>query len=206
MFAASASSSLDIGRLLFELAIILCGAKVIGEIAERCGVPAVLGEILAGVVIGPSALGWVNRSDTLFVLAELGAILLLLQVGMEMDLKELRTVGRAALGVAILGVVLPMGFGILGGIVMGEEARTALFVGATLTATSVGITARVFGDLRALSTKEARIVLGAAVADDVLGLIILTVVSRVVEKGSIGIGTIASTTGLAFSFLAISVL
>ncbi len=204
MFAASASSSLDIGRLLFELAIILCGAKIIGEIAERCGVPAVLGEILAGVVIGPSVLGWVSRSDTLFVLAELGAILLLLQVGMEMDLKELRTVGRAALGVAILGVVLPMGFGILGGIAMGEEARTALFVGATLTATSVGITARVFGDLRALSTKEARIVLGAAVADDVLGLIILTVVSRVVEKGSIGIGTIASTTGLAFSFLAIS--
>ena len=71
MFAASASSSLDIGRLLFELAIILCGAKVIGEIAERCGAPGVLGEILAGVVIGPSALGWVSRSDTLFVLAEL---------------------------------------------------------------------------------------------------------------------------------------
>ncbi|MEI8287637.1 MAG: cation:proton antiporter, partial [Actinomycetes bacterium] len=204
MFASSASSSLDIGRLLFELAIILCGAKVVAEIAERCGVPAVLGEILAGVLIGPSALGWVGRSDTLFVLAELGAILLLLQVGMEMDLKELRTVGGAALSVAVIGVILPMFFGALGGIAMGQEMRTAIFIGSTLTATSVGITARVFGDLRALSTKEARIVLGAAVADDVLGLIILTVVSRVVEKGSIGIGTIASTTGLAIAFLAIS--
>ena len=204
MFASGAASSLDMGRLLFELAIILCGAKLVAEIAERCGVPAVLGEILAGVVLGPSALGIISGSDTLFVLAELGAILLLLQVGMEMDLKELRTVGGAALGVAVIGVALPMIFGTFGGLLMGEEMRTAIFVGSTLTATSVGITARVFGDLRALSTKEARIVLGAAVADDVLGLIILTIVTRVVEKGTIGIGTIASTSALAISFLAIS--
>ena len=201
---AASSGSLDLGRILLELAVILCAAKVVAELAERVGVPAVLGEIVAGVILGPSALGLVERSDSLFLLAELGAILLLLQVGMEMDLAELRTVGRAALSVAVVGVALPMIFGTIGGIVLGEETKTAIFIGSTLTATSVGITARVFGDLRALATKEARIVLGAAVADDVLGLIILTVVTRVVEKGSIGIGTIASTTGLALAFLGIA--
>jgi len=204
MFASGAASSLDLGRILLDLCVILCVAKLVAEIAERIGVPAVLGEIVAGIAIGPSALGIVSPSDTLFVLAELGAILLLLQVGMEIDLAELRTVGGAAMGVAVIGVALPLLFGTLGGIALGEESRTAIFIGATLTATSVGITARVFGDLRALSTKEARIVLGAAVADDVLGLIILTVVTRVVEKGTIGVGTIASTSALAISFLLIS--
>ena len=201
---ASGGTGLDIGRILLELGIILCAAKLMAELAERVGIPAVLGEILAGVVLGPSALGLIHRTDSLFLLGELGAILLLLQVGMEMDVAELRTVGRAAISVAIVGVALPMIFGTIGGIVLGEESRTAIFIGSTLTATSVGITARVFGDLRALATKEARIVLGAAVADDVLGLIILTVVTRVVEKGSIGIGTIASTTGLALAFLGIA--
>ena len=204
IFAAGAASGIDLGRVLLELAVILCAAKVVAELAERIGVPAVLGEIVAGVIIGPSALGFVDKSDSLFLLAELGAVLLLMQVGMEMDLAELKTVGRAAMSVAVVGVALPMVFETLGGIVLGEETRTAIFIGSTLTATSVGITARVFGDLRALSTKEARIVLGAAVADDVLGLIILTVVTRVVEKGTIGIGTVVSTTALAVAFLGIA--
>ena len=204
VFAAGGAVGLDVGRILLELALILCAAKLVAELAERIGVPAVLGEILAGILIGPSVLGLVEPSDSLFLLAELGAILLLMQVGMEIDVGELRSVGRSAMTVAIIGVGLPLVFGSVTGLALGENGNTALFMGATLTATSVGITARVFGDLRALSTKEARVVLGAAVADDVLGLIILTIVTRVVEEGTIGIGTIATTSLTAFSFLAIA--
>lgn len=204
VIAAGGGSGLDVGRILLELALILGAAKLVAELAERIGVPAVLGEILAGIVVGPSALGLVSPSDSLFLLAELGAILLLMQVGMEIDVGELRSVGRSALTVAIIGVSLPLILGSVTGLGLGESGNTALFIGATLTATSVGITARVFGDLRALSTKEARVVLGAAVADDVLGLIILTIVTRIVEEGTVGIGTIATTSAVAFSFLAIA--
>jgi len=204
VFAASGAGTLDLGRVLLELALILAAAKLIGELAEKIGTPAVLGEILAGVLIGPSVLGLVEPSDSLFLIAELGAILLLMQVGMETDLNEMRRVGRAALSVGLIGVALPLIFGSVTGLAFGESGNTALFVGATLTATSVGITARVFGDLRVLTTSEARIVLGAAVADDVLGLIILTIVTRMVEEGTIGIGTIATTTLTAFAFLAVA--
>jgi len=204
VLASGGGGSLDVGRILLELALILVAAKLIGEFAEKIGVPAVLGEILAGIIIGPSALGLVNPSDSLFLIAELGAILLLMQVGMETDVNELRRVGRSAMTVALIGVGLPLIFGSVTGLALGESGNTAIFMGATLTATSVGITARVFGDLRALTTREARIVLGAAVADDVLGLIILTIVTRVVEEGTIGIGTIATTSLTAFAFLAVA--
>jgi Kef-type K+ transport system membrane component KefB/predicted amino acid-binding ACT domain protein len=149
-------------------------------------------------------LGLVNTGDMLSFLAELGVILLLIQVGLETDIVELRSVGRASILVAIIGVVLPMALGFGVSSMLGESINTSLFVGAALTATSIGITARVFGDLRALATVEARTVLGAAVVDDVLGLIILTVVTRIVEQGSVGIGTIASTIALAVGFLAIT--
>ena len=204
VLAAGGGSGLDVGRILLELALILGAAKLVAELAERIGVPAVLGEILAGIIIGPSALGLVSPSDSLFLLAELGAILLLMQVGMEIDVAELRSVGRSAITVALIGVSLPLILGSATGLALGESGNTALFIGATLTATSVGITARVFGDLRALSTKEARVVLGAAVADDVLGLIILTIVTRIVEEGTIGVGTIATTSLTAFAFLGIA--
>jgi Kef-type K+ transport system membrane component KefB/glycine cleavage system regulatory protein len=167
-------------------------------------VPAVIGEIVAGIMIGPSVLGLVDTGDMLFFLAEIGVILLLIQVGLETDIIELKSVGRASILVAIIGVVLPMALGFGASSLLGESVNTSLFVGAALTATSIGITARVFGDLRALATVEARTVLGAAVVDDVLGLIILTVVTRIVEQGSVGIGTIASTIGLAIGFLAVT--
>ena len=117
------------------------------------------------------------------VLAEIGVLLLLLSVGMEMDLAELGKVGAASMAVAIVGVVVPFAAGGGAALAFGMDGNAAVFFGAALTATSVGITARVFGDLRALATVEARIVLGAAVADDVLGLIILTVVVKVVTGG-----------------------
>jgi Kef-type K+ transport system membrane component KefB/predicted amino acid-binding ACT domain protein len=200
----SASETLNIGRILLDLTIILIVAKVAAEVSDRIHVPAVIGEIVAGIMIGPSVLGLVDTGDMLFFLAELGVILLLIQVGLETDIIELKSVGRASILVAIIGVVLPMALGFGASSLLGESVNTSLFVGAALTATSIGITARVFGDLRALATVEARTVLGAAVVDDVLGLIILTVVTRIVEQGSVGIGTIASTIGLAIGFLAVT--
>jgi Kef-type K+ transport system membrane component KefB/predicted amino acid-binding ACT domain protein len=200
VFSAGAQG-VDFGQIFTTLAIVLIVAKIASELCERAGVPAVLGEIVAGILIGPSALGLVEPSDALRVLAEVGVIVLLAEVGLEMDLNELRRVGRASFIVAILGVTLPMSSGIVAGSLLGESLNASLFLGAALAATSVGITARVFGDLKALSSTEARIVLGAAVADDVLGLIILTVVTRVVEQGSIDAAGLASTIGLAVGFL-----
>ncbi|MEI6629879.1 MAG: cation:proton antiporter, partial [Actinomycetota bacterium] len=171
MALVSSVDQLDFGRILLDLALVLVVAKLAAELAERIRIPAVLGEIIAGIAVGPSVLGLVNPSDALKVLAELGVIVLLVQVGLEMDLVELRRVGRASLSVAVIGVILPMGAGVLAGHALGETMNASLFLGAAMAATSVGITARVFGDLRALSSTEARIVLGAAVADDVLGLI-----------------------------------
>ena len=201
---ANATQGIDMGRVLLDLTIILIVAKVAAEISDRIHVPAVIGEIVAGILIGPSVLGLVNTGNMLSFLAELGVIMLLIQVGLETDIVELKSVGRASILVAIIGVVLPMALGFGASSLLGESINTSLFVGAALTATSIGITARVFGDLRALATVEARTVLGAAVVDDVLGLIILTVVTRIVEQGTVGIGTIASTIGLAIGFLAVT--
>ena len=195
---------MDVTDVLLDILIVLVAAKIAAEVAERINVPAVVGEIVAGVVIGPSVLGFVGSEQTLQVLGELGVILLLLGVGMEMDLGELGAVGRASMTVAVIGVALPMagGFGVTA--LLGHDANQSLFMGAALAATSVGITARVFSDLRALATVEARTVLGAAVADDVLGLVILTVVVRLVSEGSVSIGDVAVIVLVAVGFLVIT--
>ncbi len=195
---------MDVNRILLDILIVLLAAKVAAELADRVNVPAVVGEIAAGVLIGPSVLGWVHGSEALSTLAELGVILLLLEVGLEMDLGELSSVGRAALSVAIVGVAVPFLTGALAGLAMGMNGKEAVFVGAALTATSVGITARVFGDLRALATVEARTVLGAAVADDILGLVILTVVVRVVTQGSVSAWGVISVVLVAVGFVVLT--
>ena len=201
---AAGTDGIDLGRLLLDLTLILFLAKVAAEVFDRLRIPVVIGEIGVGIVLGPSILGWVDTGDVLFFLAEIGVIVLLAQVGMETDIDELRRVGRSSLSVGLIGVAAPMTLGYFAAVALGESTNTALFVGAALTATSIGITARVFGDLRALSTQEARTVLGAAVADDVLGLIILTVVTRIVQQGSVEAATVASTIGLAVGFLVIA--
>lgn len=204
----AAETGIDLARLLLDLLIVIAAAKAAAELSERLKVPAVLGEILAGVAIGPSGFGLIHlggeRGVSISLLAEIGVLLLLLQVGMEMDLAELSKVGAASMLVAVVGVVVPFAGGTGVGLLFGQSTNTAIFIGAALTATSVGITARVFGDLRALATTEARIVLGAAVADDVLGLVILTVVVKVVTGGSVGVGTVATTLGLAIAFLLVT--
>ena len=204
----AAATSPNLARLLLDLLIVVGVARMAAEIAERLHIPAVLGEIGAGIAIGPSAFNLVSltgeRGVSVGVLAEIGVLLLLVQVGMEMDIVELSRVGRASILVAVVGVALPFAGGAIVGVGFGEGARTAVFIGAALTATSVGITARVFGDLRALATTEARIVLGAAVADDVLGLVILTVVVKVATGGSVGLATVLGTLGLAVGFLVVT--
>lgn len=191
--------------MLLDIAVILVAAKIAAELCERIKVPAVVGEIVVGILIGPSMLAWLPaHSEPVATIAELGVLLLLVQVGMEMDLAELGRVGRASMSVAMIGVAVPFVLGGIVGLGFGETGNTALFIGAALTATSVGITARVLGDLKALATTEARIVLGAAVADDVLGLIILTVVVKIATTGDVNVGSIAGTVGGAVGFLVIA--
>ena len=190
--------------MIVELLVVLVAAKLAAEVAERLRAPAVLGEIVAGVIVGPAALGLVGGGETLHFLGELGVILLLLEVGLETDLGELRAVGRASLIVAFVGVALPFAGGLMGMLALGQDSSAAVFVGAALTATSVGITARVFGDLRALATIEARTVLGAAVADDVLGLIILTVVVKLTTGGGVSALDVVVVLGAAVGFLVVA--
>ncbi len=195
---------MDVNRILLDILVVLLAAKVAAELADRVNVPAVVGEIIAGVVVGPSLLGWVHESQSLQTLAQLGVILLLLEVGLEMDLGELASVGRASIGVAFVGVIIPLVTGSVAGLLLGMTGKEAVFVGAALTATSVGITARVFGDLRALASVEAKTVLGAAVADDVLGLVILTVVTRIVTEGHVSAFGVVKVVVVAVGFVVLA--
>jgi len=194
----------DTGPLLLRLAVALLAARAAAELAERFRQPAVLAEIAAGVVLGPSVLGLLKGDGVIRSLGELGAVLLLFEVGLHMDLKELGRVGRSALQVAAIGVITPMliAYPVLLG--LGLSPRISIFLAAGITATSVGITARVFSDLRALASTEARIVLGAAVADDVAGLVILAIVVGAESASGVAVASLAGTIGFALGFLAVA--
>jgi Kef-type K+ transport system membrane component KefB len=197
----------------FWIALLLLVGKV-ASLVERLKQPAVLGELVAGVVLGNLALlGFMAleplKSDA-FVrsLAELGVVVLLFQIGLESNLQEMRRVGARAMAVAAVGVIVPFVLGtvIFGPLLFpGQSQNVYLFFGATLTATSVGITARVFKDLRFLAAPEARIVLGAAVIDDVIGLVILAVVSAIISTGSVEATTVAWIVVKAVGFLGVAV-
>lgn len=167
-----------------EIVIILIAAKVGAEVMRRINQPAVIGELLAGLTIGYYGLGLLPHAesgDVISTLAEIGVVLLLFEVGLETNLQEFIELGTTSLAVAIIGVIAPfgLGFGAVYALELGGEYvfEVALFMGAAMTATSVGITARVFGDLGQLKSKEAKTIIGAAVVDDILGLLILTVVA-----------------------------
>jgi Na+:H+ antiporter len=170
-------------QLLMELLAIFVAAKVTGELFERMRVPGVLGEILAGVALGPFALGWIHPTDTLHSIAEIGVIFVLFSAGLETSPKELIRVGRKALMVALAGVVVPFVLGFAYMKWHGEASSEAIFVGAAMVATSVGITARVLGDLHVISTRAAKIILGAAVFDDILGMVLLAIVAGLASTG-----------------------
>lgn len=203
----------NVGLIFLWLAVILLAAKV-GSLLEHFGQPVVLGEILIGVILGNLyflGFNWLEpvRDDALIkFLAEFGVVILLFQIGLESNITQMWQVGPRALLVAILGVILPFALGafLIGPWLIPDLSfNSYLFLGAALTATSVGITARVFKDLGKLKTNEAQIVLGAAVIDDVLGLIILAVVSAMVTLGSISLSGIALITLEAFLFLAAAI-
>ncbi len=195
---------LDIGALFLAFASALVGAKLFGELAERVGQPAVLGELAVGVILGPSVLGLVPLGDAVLELAEIGVVLLLFEVGLETDLEELGRVGAPAMAVALAGMVLPFGGGYAVARAFDHSVLTATFIGAALTATSIGITARVLSELKVLATREGQIILGAAVADDVLGLVVLAVVSKIAGGGTLDAFTVAKSTGLAIGFLVLA--
>jgi Kef-type K+ transport system membrane component KefB len=165
------------GKLLLDLFLMFAGGKVLAEIFERFRQPAVVGELLAGVLLGPSLLALVQPSALTQGLAEIGAIFLLFTVGLETRPRDLLQVGRIAALVASIGVVVPFVLGFLYMRVIERSTVESVFVGAALVATSVGITARVLADAGVLSTRVARVILGAAVADDILGMIVLAIVS-----------------------------
>ena len=195
---------IDLPSFLLAFASALLGAKLLGEVAERLGQPAVLGELLAGVLLGPSVLGLVRLSAGAFLVAEIGVILLLFEVGLETDLFELARVGAPALVVALAGMVLPFLGGFLLTRLLGHPVLTAIFVGAALTATSIGITARVLSELKVLTSREGQIILGAAVADDVLGLVVLAVVARIAETGRVETAMVLRATSLSVGFVVVA--
>jgi len=212
--SAEGSHILSFGTVLFWIAVILLAAKA-ASLLERFGQPAVLGEILIGVLLGNLYLlgiDWLEPlrgNELIKFLAELGVVILLFQIGLESNIASMKKVGLRAFFVACIGVVLPFVIGAfwIGPWLMPNQPFNAyLFLGAALTATSVGITARVFKDLGKLQTNEAQIVLGAAVIDDVLGLIILAVVSAVVTAGSVSLISILLITAKAFIFLAAAII
>lgn len=192
---------IDFGAFLLAFAAALIGAKLFGELAERVGQPAVLGELLAGIVLGPSVLGLVPLSDGIFLLAEIGVVLLLFEVGLETDLEELIRVGAPALAVAAAGMILPFAGGYALTRALGYPDLTAIFVGAALTATSIGITARVLSELGVLKTREGQIILGAAVVDDVLGLVVLSIVSKIAQSGEFSAAAALKSAALSIGFL-----
>ena len=192
--ASTGGAEAPTAAILLALAVILAAAKLGGDLATRAGQPAVLGELVAGVLLGNLGLIGVSWAEsfkanvTLDTLALLGVIILLFEVGLESTVRDMLKVGLTSLLVAVLGVVTPfaLGWGVGALLLPERSAYVHAFLGATLTATSVGITARVLRDLGKGQSPEARVILGAAVIDDVFGLVILAVVGGVIQAANTG--------------------
>jgi len=171
--------------LLLQLFTIFVWAKVFGELFERMHLPAVLGEILAGVILGPYATRFVIPGDTIYSIAEVGAVFLLFTVGLETSPSDLIRVGRLSLRVAVAGIVVPFAAGFLVLRLHHEPTHEAVFVAAAMVATSVGITARVLRDMNVHKSRTAQIILGAAVFDDILGMLLLGTLVSTVSTGGV---------------------
>lgn len=178
---------------LLAIFVAFTAAKVGGEVLERLGQPGVVGELIGGVVAGPAIAGWLSvggeSGRTLEVIAELGVIVLLFRVGLETEPRAMRAVGRQAAAVGVLGVALPFGLGYGLAAATGHSATESAFVATALVATSVGITARALGDLGVLHRRPSHVILGAAVIDDILGLMVLTVVVAT-AKDTLSVGNL----------------
>jgi Kef-type K+ transport system membrane component KefB len=189
----------DAAKDLLAILIVFASAKIAAELFERMNQAGIVGEILVGILIGPSILNWIAPNQLLTTLAELGVIFLLFRVGLEVKSSDLLKVGGTALVVAVAGVALPfvLGWGIL--LLWGEPQIEAIFVGAAMVATSVGITAQVLAAKGLLHLRASRIIMAAAVIDDVLGLLVLALVSSL-AKGKINLIELSMTTAVASGF------
>jgi Kef-type K+ transport system membrane component KefB len=210
--ALLAAAAPDVGGhtvapVLLALVAIFVGTKLLGEVAQRLNQPSVLGELIAGVLLGGSVLGLVDPAQPIIAtMAEIGVIVLLFEIGLQTELASLVRVGSEATTVAVAGVVLPFGLGYLAATALGLAQIPALVCAAALCATSVGISARVLSDIGWLDTKEGRVVLGAAVIDDIIGLIILAVVASLVAGSTLTAMSVARIAGVAIGFVAAAVL
>jgi Kef-type K+ transport system membrane component KefB len=194
------AASAGVADVLTDLFIVLLAAKLGDELFRRLHQPTLVGEILAGLVIGPAVLGLVEPGDVLQVFAELGVVFLLFWVGLETRLSDLREVGSTAVSVGVLGVVIPFAGGVALGAALGESTGTSLFIGAALVATSVGITSAVLIELDVLERRTSRTILGAAIVDDILALLLVAVAAGVAAEGGVDFGSIAVTAAIAIGF------
>ena len=193
----------DVPHLLAVLVALLAATKVLGLLAQRLGQPSVVGELVAGIILGRSLLGILDPADpVIHTLAALGVIVLLFEIGLHTDIRSLLGVGGEAMAVAVVGVVLPFALGYSVCLALGLSAIPSIIAGAALTATSIGISARTLSDLGQLRSREGQIVLGAAVIDDVIGLVILSVVGGLVGGATLSAWGIATTTAIAIGFIA----
>lgn len=177
---------MEVQTFLIHLVLILISARIFGELAAYFNAPSVIGELLAGVILGPSILGLVEMTTTIQILAQVGIILLLFEVGIETDIGHLTSAGVKSLIVAIGGVILPFAFGYLISYYLFDfSPLVSLFIASTLTATSIGITLRVFRDLKKQNSKESHIIIGAAVIDDIIGIVLLAMLYEFASSGEI---------------------
>ena len=189
--------------LLATLVAVLLATKLLGEVAQRVGQPSVLGELLAGILLGGSVLGVLDPAEPVVAaLAELGVLVLLFEIGLHTDLRSLARVGKTAITVALVGVALPFSLGFGAAAALGLDTLPSLVAGAALTATSIGISARVLSELGCLETAEGQTVLGAAVLDDILGLVILSVVAAAAGGEQVTLASIGRTAAVALGFVA----
>lgn len=192
----------DTAGVLTELFVVLLAAKLGDELFNRIRQPVIVGEILGGVLIGPSVLGLVEPSEVLSVFSELGVVFLLFWVGLETRLSEMRAVGGSAVSVGVTGALVPFAAGIALGVALGEKPETAVFLGAALAATSAGITAATFLQLGIARSRAARTVLGAAVVDDIVALLLLSVAVGMAGEGGVDAGRILAALAVAVVFIA----
>ena len=189
--------------ILISLFIIFVAAQIGSQLARWLRLPGVVGEIVAGCVIGPSLLGWIAPSEPLDVLAEIGVVLLLFAVGLETRIDEMKRVGRSAFFVGLLGVIVPFVLGSLWAHGSGFDWAKSLFIAAAFVATSAGITARVLQELGVLQREESRVILGAAVIDDILAMLLLGIVTALQTGESVQIGKLAIVLGEAIGFVVV---
>ncbi len=205
--AAGEGGAMTIPQLLIALVTVLVATKVLGALAQRVGQPAVLGELVAGILLGGSVLRMLDPADpVIHALAEIGVLVLLFEIGLHTSIRSLASVGGTATTVAVVGVALPFALGMLAARMIGLPTIPALVASAALTATSVGISARVLGEVGVLEKPEGRVVLGAAVLDDIIGLVILSVVATTVAGATMTTWGIARTAGVAIGFVVLAVL